>query len=1575
MNDMPLLIQTLAKRDPLFAKLTPEQKTIVTQKLISQPGTLYKILYTRDPAFKELNGRQRKQVIDKFVSDYKNLTQQSIQKSKQAATFEQATAPDLTSASSLFLGNTFIDPVAAITAGAVGALGAAKAGLSAGRALLSGAVASGADVPVGVGSEAILDKVFKSDIPTPIKIGLGLVVPLALGATSAKMFEGRLQKAIINKADKEAFLKIKNAIFDKAKSKKITLEDLQNVVDSEIKNPEAGKVIDLVLKDPNVSDEFKKTVYALPDYAFEMVKPEFRRDLPVPSKAQPMQENIPEINKIANEAFIKPTQKVALPESPITKGEVIPEGTIIPTGEAQKEITPSVFAGPVEGPVESPMEPIKPEVKVTQQPKQYPEEVKLAAQELLDRGGAKDLNDALQKVIKRDYNKMFPVKEKMRPINYKNDKDLATVTLIESIISNEKGINSKKVDFWQAKNNPEIMRVYFGKSKDDYVPISKEIWDKVRAEVENTNQNDFFDILDSLEGKLKNIKLSDLEQKNFGFKKTQENIEQLKTKYLNVEKTKERDKIYNQMKDYYQKIVDKEFPELPEETKAMLAGTAASDTVSLGEKFAHENIIAEGKRILRERQEKAQKLAKKAKALQSIKTIELKEADSILPKKTTITKILKPKSVFIKTSDGFIGEPKLLLKEETAPKNFLKRFESLTKKGRIERTSKELGKSIGEPLSNLNSIIGEDDGVVWFAIKDPQTAEIINSNIVGIDKNTIGFLKKNYKQLNFKITDAPNIVIYDGNKFVGAISPVIHPAPEDILKRFGVDVKPLEFYTGLDLIKGLQQADELVKNGLQKIFQKLQDKKAFIKTYQLLKSLSHPLPHLPKESVERFENALYGEYRPGQAKGALKADQLGKLVRRLLKNYSKQEQTAIEVIVRYMEDPTFRDVARKLKDFKGITKDLDKIVNAIDTSSNELMKRGFITPSQRAKWAKRYLARLYMQDKLSGISSVGGVTQQKIFKNRKIESIMDIAKKDREALGYIEDPELAIRTTIAKNWHNTATDDFYKEIVKDPTIVPQEFLVKNPFNIEGLPKEMSPKFAKEKLLPWLEDYFGKKAITDEKIKSKLSELKEDIKNKETLIESIKDKLPDDYFVLSGDDVKYGILTGAPIHKDVGLQIKSIWNITNEPETALGKMDKALSTIYTWFKIAKVPFNLRSYPRNFISNIFQFALEGYNPVRYIKEMPETVKGILTKDKYYKEALRMGLIGENFAKREIIDVLQQLKGENGKLSNVFDFFQKAAVPYGWIDDFAKLNTYRIFRERGLSRLEAIKKAQQIHYDYGYVPYWVRQVRSPRLDSTKGIAGKLLLSPFITFMSKSAGQLFRALANKPVTTAMLVSSLYVLKNKIEQYYKKKYGKKYEVGQKLRPEWLRDPLVVHIMTKDGKHLYVDITQILPVGWLSKAIYEAGQGKVGSALSELGFGSSPLGVPYEAITGKDIFTGKELYSPLDTEIDKLKKGAAYVAEQWLEPATIEQIKRWRESKQPVFERWLTGTNIYKYGTPELAAQAIYRQKKLEGAYLKELYRLKYKYQQGKINKEDLRKRANKIAEKYKKKLKEIMAP
>jgi len=777
-------------------------------------------------------------------------------------------------------------------------------------------------------------------------------------------------------------------------------------------------------------------------------------------------------------------------------------------------------------------------------------------------------------------------------------------------------------------------------------------------------------------------------------------------------------------------------------------------------------------------------------------------------------------------------------------------------------------------------------------------------------------------------------------------------APEIV--NFNIGVTPEE------AAKAYTSIEDFFSNKIKGALKALEERFPNIKKFKILDEL----PSLSAKDKDDYLNALYGKLRPTQAQGAMRAKEAEKKLQSILKNKSQNPETE-ELLIKYFENPEFRNEFKTTN--PDIANELDPLVKTVDDLSEKLYQMGEITQSQREKWKGRYLARMYAMNKLTGVATKSEARAIPLKGGRKYDSIMDIAKEDREALGYIQDVVGSAKLTIARNYHNIAANNFYRELIKNNNIVNPEFIVKNPFKINELPEFVSPYYAQKKLIPYLAEEARKGNISVEELKQFSKTVKEKVNMLDSLTEAELNQRG--LRRLTGKkEMQYSILSGMPINKDVALQIEGIYKLTNEPEAFVHTFDKVLSGVYGAFKTIKVPFNLRAYPRNFISNVFQFAIEGHNPIGYLRNMPDTVKDILNKDKYFTEALEMGLTGHNFSQQEIVEVLSKLNTNNTNkfLKKLGELTKKAATPYGWIDDFAKLNTYSYFRKKGKSPLEAVKLAHQIHYDYSFVPYWTNVVRSPDIKS--GTALKLLLAPFITFSTKSAQQVFRGLTNQPITTTFMLSAPFVVKSYIENYYKKRNGKQYDIGEKYRPEYLKNPLTVHTMTPDGEHIYFDLTNILPFGWILKGIAGLISGDF-SGLTDIGFGGSPLNALYEALAGRDIFTGKDLYTELDSQGDKILKGAEHIVKKLFMPPTINQIQGQLQSEHPALPRWLAGVNTYKYDNQQLINKEAYKQYKLKGAYISEIKKLIRDFSKGKISQQKLNKEVETLNRKYLKRL------
>ena len=75
---------------------------------------------------------------------------------------------------------------------------------------------------------------------------------------------------------------------------------------------------------------------------------------------------------------------------------------------------------------------------------------------------------------------------KMRWLNARDTKELAAMEVATDIVAEEKGWKRRDCNFWQAKNKPEIMRVYFGK---EWAEVTVEQMEKILKMVDEVVDN------------------------------------------------------------------------------------------------------------------------------------------------------------------------------------------------------------------------------------------------------------------------------------------------------------------------------------------------------------------------------------------------------------------------------------------------------------------------------------------------------------------------------------------------------------------------------------------------------------------------------------------------------------------------------------------------------------------------------------------------------------------------------------------------------------------------------------------------------------------------------------------------------------------------------------------------------------------------------------------------------------------------------------------------------------------------------------------------------------------------------
>ncbi len=688
--------------------------------------------------------------------------------------------------------------------------------------------------------------------------------------------------------------------------------------------------------------------------------------------------------------------------------------------------------------------------------------------------------------------------------------------------------------------------------------------------------------------------------------------------------------------------------------------------------------------------------------------------------------------------------------------------------------------------------------------------------------------------------------------------------PQPTQKEIEELAEALNFYTvnpAHFAWKALRQLDTIISSN---VTGKIRDTKIdrWLRTFADIEGFRH----MSRSEKDAF---LKGAYYPTLGKIAIgdeTANALSKIAERV------NEQVGAEVTIRYLEEPTARAVVKDLA--PDIAKELDEVVSAINKNSEEMLQRGLIKPSQHAKWGDRYLSRIYLNVDDTPVEITTGAKKIKIEKGRVIESIMDVPKGIREQLGFVENPKLLVARTLAKQSWNIALDDFFRKALQVPEVVDPEatrFLLRNPFKdvpeLEKLPEVMSPHYAKNHFIPYIEDFIR---VTNKQDLSPV--LKEFKKIVNEMIDALDNYTPNKNYIKL-DKSGFGVFSGLPVNKDIFNIIQGIRTIVH-PEEITSKADKIVSGLLAWVKIAKVPLNFPgAYVRNFLSNVFQWPLSGAEPTAVISYMGKALRELKHGGQFYDEAKSLGLFNNTFASEEIIKVLKQIKLDTdkgiGRTWNIFvDTVNKLGGAYGKVDELWKLARYIYAREvEKLTPEDAILMTQRTHFDYSLTYPIIKAMREPVVGKGFTIA-KVAGSIFPTFTQKALGFLYESIIERPATLFTILTTPILVKNTIEKVMEDKYGKEYHIAKKALPDWQQSIYNIVLMDENKNVHVINMEYLLPWGsWssfvegvtegVSQPTYERAERKIMQGIGQLGLFSNPIaGMAIVAKTGKDPFSG-----------------------------------------------------------------------------------------------------------------------
>jgi len=310
-----------------------------------------------------------------------------------------------------------------------------------------------------------------------------------------------------------------------------------------------------------------------------------------------------------------------------------------------------------------------------------------------------------------------------------------------------------------------------------------------------------------------------------------------------------------------------------------------------------------------------------------------------------------------------------------------------------------------------------------------------------------------------------------------------------------------------------------------------------------------------------------------------------------------------------------------------------------------------------------------------------------------------------------------------------------------------------------------------------------------------------------------------------DTPSVGALKGKWVIPEIAEDINAI---TKVGEQAQGLYLKALSA----WKYMKVPLNPATQVRNLISNTILLDLSGTNHLKQLQLFPRAFRELLSKGKFYQQALDDGALGGEFVGTETMQKLRDfyLKVPGNNLQRWMNIakmpFRKAGELYQGMERLSKMVKYIDVLEKGGTRQFAAQEAQKWLFDYREVPKFVDFARKSPFGA-----------PFITFTYKAIPRIAETLVNRP----MALYKYYALFNGVNETSRKYLGmsgEEYARQKKLLPPYLLKDiggiptnLLLPFRDKYGRTQWLNLEYILPLGQAPEILERGLKGWVSNPL------------------------------------------------------------------------------------------------------------------------------------------------
>ena len=548
----------------------------------------------------------------------------------------------------------------------------------------------------------------------------------------------------------------------------------------------------------------------------------------------------------------------------------------------------------------------------------------------------------------------------------------------------------------------------------------------------------------------------------------------------------------------------------------------------------------------------------------------------------------------------------------------------------------------------------------------------------------------------------------------------------------------------------------------------------------------------------------------------------------------------------------------------------------LDHTGKMLVRRGLLSAETYEAHKGSYIRYLYTKhlvpdDAFKAAGGPAGRLNLSYLKKRQ-----DLSPDVRKALGLIEDPHVAAKVGLSQQMKDIGMYDFMKRISDNPNWVHPDSFVE----VQGIAGRKPIRMSLGALKDEVETYrkMAKTPFATPDVEVRLSQLEDSFSKAQKALGEVPEN-----FVQLPDTKAYGPLRGAFVDKVIAQDLKPLFTLSEAEGSKLVETIKKVNAAgVTAFKVGKVPLNIPTGARNFVSGMLQNAMGGM-PIHSIpKYTISAIKEIKAGGKDFTRAKRLGLFKGSFTVGEIDEVLAEFTqaGEGafpGMIRAAANLAKKAAKPYGLIDNVNKLAMFKYQIAKGLTEADAAAEAAKWGMDYSFVHPSVRFLRKT-------------VMPFATYPYKALPLIAESLKTRPWVIAGGLALPYTIAEGVKEY-NDLTDEDWEKLQKQLPLFIRRSHSYTILPwKDekGNWGWVDLQYFMPWGNLIQTADDIKSGDVAGTLSDTGIGANPwLQLFMAAKSGmgeeapKDPFTGQPLYNPLDPPREKLMKTLNFVYNQW----------------------------------------------------------------------------------------------